>query len=227
MSPCRVGGQSARGRAAGERLSCGPCQPGRHGGTDRTRGAGPVRSRAQARSARGPLRRKAAIRSFSATAFLDFLIARFCVMDLPDLLLADCRGDLSDMTLLAGQPELPPPLSTRTGRGGVPRGIRRMQLSMRSQAAPGLLAPLERRHRRAPSAGRPSPPHRRRARGARRAGRQAARQRRLRCHDKRPPSARPARPATTSRRHHEQGDSSRRGEHPIVRPAVIGASRVG
>jgi hypothetical protein len=31
-------------------------------------------------------------------AFLDFLIARFSLMDLPDFLLADCRGDLSDMT---------------------------------------------------------------------------------------------------------------------------------
>jgi hypothetical protein len=33
---------------------------------------------------------------------LSFLIARFSLMDLPDFLLADCRGDLSDMALPGG-----------------------------------------------------------------------------------------------------------------------------
>src|SRR5690349_23433639 len=51
------------------------------------------------RSAVGPLRRKTPIRSFSTVAFLDFLMARFSLIDLPDFLLGDCRGDLSDMTL--------------------------------------------------------------------------------------------------------------------------------
>jgi hypothetical protein len=32
-------------------------------------------------------------------AFFDFLIARFSLRDLSDFLLADCRGDLSDMGL--------------------------------------------------------------------------------------------------------------------------------
>jgi hypothetical protein len=50
-------------------------------------------------SAVGPLCRNTLIRSFSAVAFLDFLMARFSLMDLPDFLLGDCRGDLSDMTL--------------------------------------------------------------------------------------------------------------------------------
>jgi hypothetical protein len=34
---------------------------------------------------------------------LDFLSARFSLIDLPDFLLADCRGDLSDMTLPFGR----------------------------------------------------------------------------------------------------------------------------
>jgi hypothetical protein len=37
----------------------------------------------------GPLRRKTPIRSFSVVAFLDFLMARFSLMDLPDFLLGD------------------------------------------------------------------------------------------------------------------------------------------
>jgi len=56
---------------------------------------------------RGPLRRKTPIRLFSAVALLDFLTARFSLMDLPDFLLADCRGDLSDMTLPSGALPLP------------------------------------------------------------------------------------------------------------------------
>jgi len=40
-------------------------------------------------SAPGPLRRKTPIRSFSVVALLDFLMARFSLMDLPDFLLGN------------------------------------------------------------------------------------------------------------------------------------------
>jgi hypothetical protein len=55
---------------------------------------------AQARSVPGLPRRNTAIGVFSPEALRDFLTARFSLMDLPAFLLADCRGDLSVMTLL-------------------------------------------------------------------------------------------------------------------------------
>jgi hypothetical protein len=58
-------------------------------------------------------RRNTAIRSVSAMAFLAFLIARFSLMDLPNFLLAECRGDLSDMTLLT-RASTPSDVTTRT-----------------------------------------------------------------------------------------------------------------
>jgi hypothetical protein len=50
-------------------------------------------------SAVGPLRRKTPIRSFSAVALLDCLMARVSLWGIPDFLLRDRRGDLSDMAL--------------------------------------------------------------------------------------------------------------------------------
>jgi hypothetical protein len=43
------------------------------------------------------------MRASSAMAFLDFLIARFSLTDLPGFLLADWRGDLWDMALPADE----------------------------------------------------------------------------------------------------------------------------
>ena len=50
---------------------------------------------------RGSPRRNTVSRSFSAAAFLDFLIRRFSLMDRPGFLATDCRGDLLDMALPA------------------------------------------------------------------------------------------------------------------------------
>jgi hypothetical protein len=49
----------------------------------------------------GSPRRNTVSRSFSAAAFLDFLIRRFSLMDRPGFLATDCRGDLLDMALPA------------------------------------------------------------------------------------------------------------------------------
>jgi hypothetical protein len=78
----------------------------------------------QFRPARGSPRRKSAACVFSpAAAFLDFLSARFSLMDLPELLLADCRGDLSDMMhhSLPGGGYSTAPLLTRPDRPTGPR----------------------------------------------------------------------------------------------------------